>query len=131
MKDPQRGDAQPLDDMLDALRYIREHLAVDLESFARNPDLQKIVAYDLMILGGAANHVSQRTQKSNPAVPWAELVSLRNELLHESFALEIEKTWKFARQRSPAVEHRIRRVRVRPPGDGALRPDPRAGAGPG
>lgn len=107
-------DARRIDDMLDVLRDIREHLRIGWEAFSRDRDTQKIVAYDLMILGEAAGRLSRRTQKANPGIPWDDIVEYRNDLIHEYQRIDLEGTWDFVTQKLPALERRLRRARVAP-----------------
>jgi uncharacterized protein with HEPN domain len=116
MTDPGSADERRIDDMLDMLCDIREQLRIGREVFVRDRNLQKVVAYDLMILGEAASKVSQRTQNKNPKVPWSELATYRNELIHEFGSLALEETWEFAQRELRDVERKLSRVRVVPPG---------------
>ena len=106
------SDQGRVDDMLDRLRDIREHLRVGKERFENDADLQKIVAYDLMILGEAAGRVSRRTQLSNPKVPWTALANYRNQLIHEYGNLDLKDTWEFVQSELREVERRLSRVRI-------------------
>jgi uncharacterized protein with HEPN domain len=103
--------------MLDMLRDIREHLRAGWAMFSRDRDLQKVVAYDLMILGEAASRVSKRTQRLNPRVPWTQLANYRNELIHDYGSLDLKDTWEFAQRELRGVERRLARVRIRSGGD--------------
>ena len=105
-------DQRHLDDMLDMLRDVREHLRAGKDAFLSNRDIQKIVAYDLLILGEVANKVSQRTQKANPLIPWTRIVEYRNTLVHEYQSLDLEGTWESVVRDLPALERRLRRARV-------------------
>ena len=62
-------DQRRLDDMLDMLRDIREHLRSGKDAFLANRDTQKIVAYDLRIVGEVASKVRGATQRANPGIP--------------------------------------------------------------
>ncbi len=110
-------DRRRIDDMLEMLRDIREHLRIGWEAFSRDRDTQKVVAYDLLILGEAASKTSRRTQKANPRVPWDDIVDYRNALIHEYQRLDLEGTWDFAVHRLPELERRLRRARVPPGGE--------------
>ena len=107
--DPDQGQ---VDDMLDMLRDIREHLRVGWEIFARDRDLQKVVAYDLMIIGEASSRVPKRTQRRNPSVPWSHLANFRNELLHEYGGLNLKDTWDFVQTELRGLERKLARVRI-------------------
>ncbi len=106
------ADQGRIDDMLDMLRDIREHLRGGWELFQRDKDAQKVVAYDLMIIGEAATKVSRRTQASNPSVPWSKLASYRNSLIHGYGSLDLKDTWEFVQHELRGLERRLARVRV-------------------
>ena len=88
-----------------------------LAAFSGDETLQKVVAYDLMVLGEAASKVSRRTQKTNPKIPRTALVEYRNDLIHEYGNLDLKATWEFVAHRLPGLERALRRVRVVPSPD--------------
>lgn len=114
MTTSRKADQGRVDDMLDMLRDIREHLRAGWEVFSRDKDLQKVIAYDLMIIGEAAGRVSQSTQRRNSGVPWSRLARFRNELIHEYGSLDLQDTWDFAQRELRGLERKLSRVRVRP-----------------
>lgn len=105
-------DQRRVDDMLDKLRDIREHLRIGWEVFSRDKDLQKVVAYDLMIVGEAASRVSRSTQRRNPKVPWSRLAEYRNQLIHEYGGLDLKEAWAFAQDELRNLERHLSRVRL-------------------
>ena len=112
-----RGDAQRIADILEHLGSIRGEMRIGKEAFRRDPRAQKIVAYDLLIVGEAASKVRRATQRANPGIPWSELVGYRNLLIHEYGDLDLEETWVFVRDALPNLERRLRRARVAPASD--------------
>lgn len=108
------SDQGRVDDMLDMLRDIREHLRIGWSVFSRDRDLQKVVAYDLIIMGEAATKVSKQTQRSNPSVPWTHLATYRNELIHEYGGLDLKDTWEFVQKELRGIERKLARVRINP-----------------
>lgn len=106
------ADQGRIDDMLDMLRDIREHLRSGWELFQRDRDAQKVVAYDLMIIGEAATKVSKRTQSANPTVPWSKLASYRNSLIHGYGSLDLRDTWEFVQHELRGLERQLARVRI-------------------
>jgi uncharacterized protein with HEPN domain len=109
------SDAGRLDDMLEMLEDIRRQMRIGWEGFSRDPNVQKVIAYDLMILGEAASKVSRATQRANPKVPWSEMVNLRNELIHEYGRLDLKSTWQYVQHRLARLEQRVRRARAARP----------------
>ncbi len=112
-----RGDAQRIADILEHLESIRGEMRVGKEAFRQDRRAQKVVAYDLTIVGEAASKVRRATQRANPGVPWSELVGYRNLLVHEYGDIDLEETWVFVRDTLPKLERQLRRARVAPSSD--------------
>jgi uncharacterized protein with HEPN domain len=106
------ADAARVEDMLEMVEDIRRQMRIGWEAFSRDPNVQKVVAYDLMILGEAASKLSRDLQRTHPGIPWTSLVDLRNDLIHESGRLDLRSTWQFVSRRLPGIERRLRRVRA-------------------
>lgn len=45
------------------------------------------------MIGEAASRVSQATQRTNPSVPWAQIVGMRNRLVHVYFDIDLDVLW--------------------------------------
>jgi uncharacterized protein with HEPN domain len=110
---PSRGDAQRIADILEHLESIRAELRAGKDAFFGDERAQKIVAYDLTVIGEAASKVSRATQAAYPRIPWTDLVEYRNDLIHEYAALGLRETWNFARDELPGIERRLKSARVR------------------
>jgi len=52
----------------------------------------------LEIIGEAAGHVSAETQAAAPAIPWAEIVGLRNRLIHGYDSVDMDILWQILDQ---------------------------------
>ena len=89
-----RADRIRLQHMLDAAREAMSSLEgrtrADLE---RN----RIWALGLIkcveIIGEAAARVSPETRKEYPHIPWAQIVAMRNRLVHVYFDLDLDQIW--------------------------------------
>lgn len=49
---------------------------------------------DVEILGEAASKVSETTRQAYPSIPWREIVSMRNRLIHGYFDINLDIVWK-------------------------------------
>lgn len=45
------------------------------------------------IIGEAANHVSRATQQASPDIPWPDIISMRNRLIHGYFTIDLDRVW--------------------------------------
>jgi uncharacterized protein with HEPN domain len=45
------------------------------------------------IIGEAASKVSNPTRAANPTIPWAQIVAMRNRLIHAYFDIDLDQVW--------------------------------------
>ncbi|MBU4220741.1 MAG: DUF86 domain-containing protein [Euryarchaeota archaeon] len=45
------------------------------------------------IIGEAARRISEETQAANPEIPWSDLISMRNVMIHEYDDIDIGIVW--------------------------------------
>ena len=91
-------------DMLIAARKVLEYTdGVAQDDFEKNAILQDAVMRQLEVLGEAARCVSDEAKAEHPQVPWRDLVSLRNRLIHEYFRIKVDRVWDAATKEMPAI----------------------------
>jgi uncharacterized protein with HEPN domain len=49
--------------------------------------------HHIQIIGEAAGSVSSELREAHPDVPWAEIISMRNILVHQYFGIDPEEVW--------------------------------------
>jgi uncharacterized protein with HEPN domain len=57
----------------------------------------------LEIVGEAAARVSSEARARHPAIPWSEIVSLRNRLIHGYDAVDMDVLWSIVNTDLPAL----------------------------
>ena len=55
------------------------------------------------IIGEAATKVSAETRQTAPAVPWRQIMAMRNRLVHAYFDIDRDILWKTATEEVPMV----------------------------
>lgn len=63
------------------------------EAFQQNRVMQLALTRLVEILGEAANRVSQSTRQRTPDVPWAQIVGMRNRLVHGYDVIDYDLLW--------------------------------------
>ncbi len=90
--------------MLDAAR---EAVAISgrrgPKSLAKNRVLSLALVRLLEVLGEAAGRVSERTRGEHPEVPWAQIVGLRNRLIHGYDSVDLEVLWRVLKEDLPPL----------------------------
>jgi uncharacterized protein with HEPN domain len=80
--------------MFDAAKEAQSYIAgkkrLDLD---RNRMLVHSLVRCIEIVGEAASKVSPPSQAEIPAIPWADVVSMRNRLIHAYFDINLDSVW--------------------------------------
>jgi uncharacterized protein with HEPN domain len=91
-------------DMLEAAKEITAFLkGVRYDDFVRSKMIRSAVERQLMIVGEAANHVSEEFQEKHPEIPWCQIIGQRNVLAHEYGDIKVERVWAAATINVPAL----------------------------
>jgi uncharacterized protein with HEPN domain len=91
-------------DMLEAAKEITAFLkGVRYDDFVRSKMIRSAVERQLMIVGEAANHVSEEFQEKHPEIPWRQIIGQRNVLAHEYGDIKVERVWAAATINVPAL----------------------------
>ena len=91
-------------DMREAAREISAFVkGVTYIEFVENRMIRYAVERQLMVIGEAANHVSEKYQEDHPEIPWRQMVGQRNVLAHEYGDINIERIWSAATVNIPAI----------------------------
>lgn len=106
-----RRDQQRLLDMLEALDSVSNMVARRNESeFIADETLCYAVAQRLTIVGEAASRVSAEVRDQNSSIPWADIVALRNILVHQYFGIHWPLVWQTATDHAPILRHQIAEI---------------------
>ena len=77
------------------------------DEFARDPWTQPSVLKAVEIVGEAAAHVSDDTRQMHQAIPWREIVGMRNRLVHAWFDIDLRLVWVTACDDLPVLIARL------------------------
>ena len=70
---------------------------------SRNTQLQDSVIRRIEIIGEAARRVSPVMRERYPQIPWSEMVSMRNRMIHEYDDIDLPIVWNTVQQDLPAL----------------------------
>ena len=83
--------------LFDMVKYARQALervqGVSHDQFIADIDKQLAVTHLVMIVGEAAAQVSDEKRKEFAALPWGQIVNMRNRIVHHYFKTDLEKVW--------------------------------------
>lgn len=94
---PEEGDVAYLWDMREQARRIVHFLeGITRERFLADEDVRLVVERRIEITGEAARRVSGEFRAAPPEIPWHQIVSQRNVLIHEYGEVIPELIWSTA-----------------------------------
>lgn len=111
MMNPHHNPCLRINDMLEAIAAIRESVEnVSYDDFLANREKRQSVAYNIEIIGEAANAVDRETQDKYPAVPWSDFIGMRNVLIHGYVKTNWKTVWNVAVNEMAALEEGLKDV---------------------
>ncbi|NMB85307.1 MAG: hypothetical protein A4E44_00197 [Methanosaeta sp. PtaB.Bin018] len=99
-----RDDLVRLRHMLDAALEAREFIKGRArESLDTNRMLALSLVKEIEIIGEAANQVSETTRRQTSAIPWEDIIAMRNRLVHAYFDINLEILWRTVQEDLPPL----------------------------
>lgn len=102
-----RDDRGRLEDILESIERIERYAARGRRAFEEDELIQTWVVHHIEILGEAARAISKALQAEHPAVPWSEIVGMRNLLVHEYFGIDAERVWATVEKDLPRLKDQL------------------------
>ena len=82
------------EDILTAIEDIANFTqGMTFETFEDDKKTVQAVTRSLEIIGEAANYIPQEIKEEYPDIPWRDMISMRNKVLHEYFGVDEEVLW--------------------------------------
>ena len=102
-----RDDRERLRDIQEAIGRIEKHTGQGRDAFERDELVQNWIVHHLQIIGEATRHLSSPLKERHPEVPWPHIIGMRNILVHDYFAIDIEAVWQAVERDLPALKLKI------------------------
>lgn len=96
-----------LDAAVEAMEFIEGCTRGDLNT---NKMLSRALVRDIEIIGEAASKVSAGSQKECPSLPWPNIISMRNRLIHGYFDIDLDRVWDTVIDDLPPLIAELRRI---------------------
>ena len=104
-----KDDRVRLQHMPDAVReaigFVQGRARTNLDS-----DRMLVLSLVKEIVGEAVNQVSKATREQLPGIPWADIVGMRNRLIHAYFDINLEILWRTVQYDLPPLIAVLERV---------------------
>ncbi len=96
--------------MVEAVRRILERLPETREELAGNDMLQTWVVHQVVVLGEAAARITRRLRDQHPDIEWAEIVAMRNRLVHGYWDIDLKQVWAVITKEIPPLAARLQQL---------------------
>jgi len=99
-----------LRDIDEAIEKIEKYVSIGYQAFAEDERTQVWIIHHLQVIGEASNHLSDELTEQNPDIPWADIVGLRNILVHLYFGIDLTQVWETAELDMPVLKAKVREI---------------------
>ncbi len=80
------------------------------DEFYEDIQCQDAVVRRIEIIGEAARRVSQETRDAYPQIPWREMTSMRNLVIHEYDVVDINQVWDTVQNKIPPLIEELSKI---------------------
>ena len=105
-----RDDRERLRDINEAIEKIEKYVSIGYQAFAEDERTQVWIIHHLQVIGEASNHLSDELTEHNPDIAWADIVGLRNILVHQYFGIDLRQVWDTAELDMPVLKAKVREI---------------------
>ncbi|MEO8543161.1 MAG: DUF86 domain-containing protein [Burkholderiaceae bacterium] len=103
-----------LNHVLNAIAEIQDFTVAGRSDFMTDSKTQSAVIRQLEIIGEAVKNLSKAVTESEPGVPWRQIASVRDRLIHAYFDVDIDAVWSMVEQDLPSLRIHIHRITAAP-----------------
>lgn len=100
-----------IEDILEAIGKIDRYLSsMGKAEFLADTKTVDAVIRNLEIIGEATNRLPKSVTGHYRDVPWAQIVGLRNRVIHDYFGVDLELVWTIIKDDLPPFRDSIRKI---------------------
>jgi uncharacterized protein with HEPN domain len=89
-----RFDGDYIEDIINAINSIEKFVeGYTCEEFIEDEKTYEAVIRKFGIIGEACSKISKETRGNHPEIPWREIISMRNKVVHDYFGVDLITIW--------------------------------------
>lgn len=83
---------------------------LEKERFMNDEEKQDAIIRKLEVIGEAVANLEDKFKQDYPNVPWQDISDMRNRLIHEYFAVDLDLVWEVLQNDLPALKANILKI---------------------
>ena len=96
--------------ILDSIKNIGEMTDnMDEDDFLKNKAVKLAVVKSLEIIGEASKNLYESFRKKNPAIPWKDIIRMRDKTIHFYFGINYQTVWEAVQRDLPVLEAALKK----------------------
>lgn len=103
-------DEKRLGDILGAIKAIDSYSVSSYDEFIADTKTQEAILYNLIIIGEAANQISDDFQEKHQTIPWSSMIGTRNIIVHGYDQVKLQIVWEILKHDLETLKETISKV---------------------
>jgi uncharacterized protein with HEPN domain len=88
-----KDNAKLLQDMVEAISSIETYSVSLYDAFVEDEKTQDAIMFNLIVMGEAANQITDEFQEKHPEIPWSSIIGTRNVIVHGYDQVKLQIVW--------------------------------------
>jgi uncharacterized protein with HEPN domain len=105
-----RGERERLLDILEAIERIEKYAVEGKTAFEADELIQTWVVHHITVIGEACRSLSDDFQAQYANIPWADIIGMRNILVHHYFGIDTDAVWSVVEHDIPELKFNIETI---------------------
>lgn len=105
-----RSERERMLDILEAIERIEKYAEEGKDAFEADELIQTWIVHHITIIGEACRTLPEEFQARYANVPWADIVGMRNILVHHYFGIDTEAVWSVVERDLPELKLNIQTI---------------------
>jgi uncharacterized protein with HEPN domain len=105
-----RSESERLLDILEAIERIEKYAREGKGTFEADELIQTWIIHHIEVIGEACRFLPTEFQAHYSNVPWADIIGMRNLLIHHYFGIDTEAVWGVVEKDIPELKTNIQAI---------------------
>jgi uncharacterized protein with HEPN domain len=105
-----RSERERLLDILEAIERIEKYEDDGKAAFLSDELIQTWMVHHIEIIGEACRSLSDEFQARHANIPWADIIGMRNILIHHYFGIDAEAVWSVVERDIPELKLNLQAI---------------------